>query len=507
MLVLWAMVSSCAHPHGPNTHTHEAADAAHDHGDGAHNHGALEPLSYTLWNDKTELFVEFPPLIVGKSSRFAAHFSNMANFKAITEGKLIVRLFKGNQKIAEHGVAAPSSPGIFRPFLSPTQAGTYHLEFVLMSDEVQDTVIIEPIEVYADEHAAMEAAQAPDTGDEISFLKEQAWKIDFAIEQAKQQPIREVIHSSGQIKAAKGAEKMIVAKSSGLVFFKNKKLEVGRDVQAGETLFSISSNGLLQSNVGEKYQVAKAHFDKTKANFERAEELLSQQIIGQKEYEQRKMDYTVAQAEFETLNAVYNAKGQNVQAPIMGIVKNVLVSDGQYVAEGTPLAELTTNRRLLLEAEVSQAYLPQVRHISTAHFKTPYQQEVQSLADYNGRLISFGKMIEEGSNFIPVSFELDNLHDLVAGSFVELFLLGQPQTQGIVIPKSALMQDYNQFYVYVQTAGESFEKRNLRLGIDDGKQVQVLEGLKAGEWLVTKGAYQIKMASMSSAIPAHGHEH
>ena len=77
----------------------------------------------------------------------------------------------------------------------------------------------------------------------------------------------------------------------------------------------------------------------------------------------------------------------------------------------------------------------------------------------------------------------------------------------MVISKSALMQDYSLNYVYVQTGGESFEKREVKLGVDDGFNVQILSGVTEGEWVVTEGAYQIKMASMSSTIPAHGHEH
>jgi hypothetical protein len=37
--------------------------------------------------------------------------------------------------------------------------------------------------------------------------------------------------------------------------------------------------------------------------------------------------------------------------------------------------------------------------------------------------------------------------------------------------------------------------------------VQVLEGVKAGERVVTRGAHLIRLASMSSAVPAHGHVH
>ena len=184
-----------------------------------------------------------------------------------------------------------------------------------------------------------------------------------------------------------------------------------------------------------------------------------------------------------------------------------MVSDGEYVSEGTPLVELTDNRRLILFAEVSQALLPKLTQITSANFKTPYQDEIQSLEDYNGKLITVGKALEPGKHFLPLWFELDNLNELVPGSFVELFLLTKPVENQLVIPKSALMQDYNVNYVYVQTGGESFEKREIKLGIDDGKQVQVLSGISEDEWLVTSGAYQIKMASMSNTIPAHGHEH
>ena len=184
-----------------------------------------------------------------------------------------------------------------------------------------------------------------------------------------------------------------------------------------------------------------------------------------------------------------------------------MVSDGQYVEEGTPLMRISNTRRLLLEGEVSQKYLPSLSSVRTANFKTPYQDKVQSIEAYNGRLISFGKLIEPGQNFVPILFELDNIGNLIAGSFVELYLLTNPLSNALAIPKSALLQDYSSHFVYVQTGGETFEKREVKLGVDDGLNVQVLSGLEEGEWVVTNGAYQIKMASMSSSIPAHGHTH
>jgi RND family efflux transporter MFP subunit len=497
--VLLVVISSCGHEHGDATHTHGDETHAHESG--------LEPLAFTIWTKKSELFVEFPPLIVGEASRFAVHFSDMINFKAIEDGKVVIRLWEDNQVVAEHGVPKPTSPGIFRPSLTPLKTGDYNLEFVLLTDDFKDTITLNNIVVYPTIDAAILANPPQPEGDEASFLKEQAWKIDFAIEQVKRQPIREVIHTSGEIQPVKGDEKIIAAKSTGILFFKSKNLQEGRDVRSGEVLFSISSKGLLQSNMEERYQVAKARVENTKADLERADNLVKDQIIGLKEYERRKMEYNIAQAEFQTLTNSYNAGGQLVSATMSGIVKNVMVSDGQFVEEGTPLIEITNNRRLLLQAEISQSYAPKLRMIKSANFKTPYQGKVQSIDDYNGRLISYGKVIEQGSSFIPVLFELDNLHELIPGSFVELFLLTNPIKNELIISKSALMQDYSLNYVYVQTGGESFEKREVKLGVDDGINVQILSGITEGEWVVTVGAYQIKMASMSSTIPAHGHEH
>jgi membrane fusion protein, heavy metal efflux system len=60
---------------------------------------------------------------------------------------------------------------------------------------------------------------------------------------------------------------------------------------------------------------------------------------------------------------------------------------------------------------------------------------------------------------------------------------------------------------FVQVAGETFETRDLTLGIRDGEFVQVLSEVAEGERVVTKGAYAIRLASVSATIPAHGHAH
>ncbi len=58
-----------------------------------------------------------------------------------------------------------------------------------------------------------------------------------------------------------------------------------------------------------------------------------------------------------------------------------------------------------------------------------------------------------------------------------------------------------------RSEGERFEKRTLTLGGSDEAQTVVLSGIAEGERVVTGAAYQVRLASLSTAVPEHGHEH
>jgi multidrug efflux pump subunit AcrA (membrane-fusion protein) len=83
----------------------------------------------------------------------------------------------------------------------------------------------------------------------------------------------------------------------------------------------------------------------------------------------------------------------------------------------------------------------------------------------------------------------------------------KPIPNALVVPIISLVEEQGDFYVYVQLEGESFEKRLVKLGSNDGKKVQILSGINPGERVVTKGAQMVKLATQSGSVPAHGHEH
>ena len=339
--------------------------------------------------------------------------------------------------------------------------------------------------------------------DEIIFPKAQAAKTTFEVREIQPASFNQVVKTTGRVLAAPGDEAVIVATSNGVVSFSSNKLTEGTKVQKGQSLFQISSKDIAE---GDYYTKVKATYEAAKASYDRAEALVKDKIISQKEFESTKLEFENAKTAYDAVSNNKTAKGVSVNAPINGHMKNILVKEGEYITVGQPLATVSQNQRLVLRAEVSQRYYNAMQSVKSANFKPPYDNKVYSLEDLNGRLLSFGKTSNENSFFIPVSFEFDNKGEVIPGSFVEVYLISAPIENTLSIPVSALTNEMGIHYVYVQIDEEGYRKQEVALGANNGKEVQIIKGLHPGDRVVTKGAYQVKMASASGAIP-HGHSH
>lgn len=468
----------------------------------------LESLAYTLYTDKSELFVEFKPLVVGVESRFAAHFTKLGEvFKALDEG-LITLTLTVNGKTTSIQADQPDIPGIFRLRMRPELAGTGQLTFDIKTKDYTDQIIIENVAVYADEKAALEANPTGAGGsNDITYLKEQAWKVEFANAPAQKQTFHDVIKTSGQILPAPGDEIVITAKAGGLVLFSGNNSFVGSQVNAGAALFTITGGGLAQENLDATYTQAKATYEKSRADYDRANELINDKIISQREYLNAKLAYENAQTIFNTVAKNYSSGGQTISASIDGFIKNILVTEGQFVEAGTPLATISRNKNLVLQANVSQRYFEKLPTITSATFRTTDSNRFYDTDSLSGKVMSYGRSAAAQSPFVPVTFQINNTGTIIPGSVVEVYLKSSSIPDALVIPISSLVEEQGNFYVYVQMEGESFQKREVKLGANDGINVQVLSGVTEGERVVTKGAYQIKLSTASGTLPAHGHEH
>jgi RND family efflux transporter MFP subunit len=339
--------------------------------------------------------------------------------------------------------------------------------------------------------------------DEIPFTKQQAEAVGLKVEEVTPGTFSHVIKTSGQILSAQGDEATIVATFNGIVSFANPSISDGAAVRAGEAIVTISAKNLLEGDPAAKAKIA---YETALKEYQRAKELIKEQIISAKEFEQAHLRYETAKTTYEAQSSNITTSGVKVTSPISGYIKNRLVSQGEYVSVGQPIATVSQNRRLQLRAEVSENYFKSLKSIGSANFQTSYDNAVYKLSDLNGRLLSFGKASGGQSFYIPVTFEFDNVGDIVPGSFVSVYLLSNAQNNVISVPVSAVTEEQGLNFVYLQLDEEGYKKQEVTLGQNNGERMQILSGLKKGDKVVVKGVYQVKLAATSSVMP-EGHSH
>jgi RND family efflux transporter MFP subunit len=485
-----------------------ALDDNHAHNpDGSHAAVGddLPRVEYTVWTEKTELFVEFPVLIVGRTSRFAAHFTVLEQHQPVREGSLTVSLIHGKKGIRAT-TAAPASEGIFKPALQPLKAGIYQLIFELNTPNLADSIVIQNVHVFETEEEAIAASQEEVLDGAITFLKEQAWKMEFQTQPVTKKMMYNIIPTSGVWRTSTSDFSAVVATSSGSVAFTSENLTAGSGVKKGQLLLTLKTNGLAENNLGTEIAKAEAIYEQAEADYRRKKKLFESEVVAKSDLEEVFQKYLVAKANYESLREGYSVEGKQIYAPFSGFIASISVENGQFVNQGAELFAITKNRSSVLESYVSSAYASQIEILKDVWYQ-PIDGVWASLMQTGGKILSVGRSVASDKPMLSVFVQTNEPVFMPEGSFGEVQLAFGTAKEALVIPATALLEDYGNYAVIVQLTGESFERRPITIGARNGDSVEVLSGLKFGEVVVSTGAYQVKMASMSGQVPAHGHAH
>lgn len=347
-------------------------------------------------------------------------------------------------------------------------------------------------------------ARAGHGSSEIVIDPEQARAAGVVAEELVAKPFRQVIAVSGEVLAAQGEEQTVVAHVAGVVGF-TRPLTDGVQVGKGSGLMSISSQHMADGSPTERARIA---YEAARKEYERTTPLVESRIVSEKEYIRIKEAYENARLTYEALKADRPSEGGvRVEAPMAGYLKRCMVREGDYVSVGQPLLTITRGGRLYLRADVPERHYAALSRIRSANFRTSYINKVYTLDELNGRLLSYGRTAGEQSFYLPMTFEMDARAELVPGSYAEVWLLADEEAGVLSVPHTALTEEQGTHFVYVQLDAECYERREVQLGADNGREVQLLSGVRAGERVVMQGAYQVRLASVSKAIPGHSHEH
>jgi RND family efflux transporter MFP subunit len=479
-----------------------------------------EALSVTRWTGTTELFAEYLPLAVGSTSRFAIHLTRLDTFKALTDGNVEVRLEGGSAPAEVFRVDAPSRPGIFGVDVKPAHAGKRELVIVLRSKAVNDEHRVGQVDVYPNaETATAAAAAAAEETPGISFLKEQQWSLDFGTAVVKEQSVRESIRVPARLEARPGGAADVVAPIDGRLS-RVVDVTLGTAVTRGQELARLLPPPSAPADLPQ-LQRARADAQTILAlatrDRERAERLTSAGAAPGKRLDEARSAEEQARARLaaaEASLAQYNAARTGaataaeglfiVRAPVAGVIAEREAATGANVTAGTVLFRVVDAAQVHVVGQVPEAEAARARVAQAAEIEVAGQaQRVPA-----GRLVSIGKVLDAQSRTLPITFAFDNRTiALPVGQAVFVHLLMDSTAPKPVVPAAAVVDDAGRPIVFVQREGETFERRAVTLGPRSADLVQITDGIKSGERVVTKGAYLVRLASLSTSVPAHGHVH
>ncbi|HQT00642.1 MAG: hypothetical protein B7Y26_00955 [Hydrogenophilales bacterium 16-64-46] len=491
--------------------SHPPAAAAED----AHGHGAGgEKLTH--FSDRTELFVEFPRLVVGEPSAFAAHLTTLADFRALTAATVSVRLSGGGQPDEVFSVDAASQPGIFRPEVTPKHAGERELAIDVATPEFSVTHELGPFTVYPDRKAA-DAEPAPHDDEGVAFTKEQQWKVDFATHAVVTRPIRTAVSATGVLRARPDGEARLTAAADGQVQAAGRFPRLGQQVKKGQLL------AYLVPRLGGDTDLATLRAAANKARVERdlaqqeltrMEALYREEAVPEKRVLAARAATALARADLaaaqQRLGQVGGAGGGiPLRAPVSGTLADVRVSPGAYAEAGALLFHIADRSRLWLELRVAESDAARLVKPNGAAFRVAGREAgVEIVSGKNGKLVAVGGVVDATTRTVPVVFEFTPGDlPLPIGMAVQAQVFAGGTREAVAIPASSVLDEGGLAVVFVMTGGESFERRQVRLGARDGDWVEVLDGLTPGQRVVSRGAYLVKLASTGTAQIGHGHAH
>lgn len=296
-------------------------------------------------------------------------------------------------------------------------------------------------------------------------------------------PVEVVTASLGEISATYSgtasletdAEATVVARVGGEV--EEILVEEGETVENGEVIARLDGDRLRL-----EAERSRANLEKLRQEYERNKELHARQLVSADAYERLKYDMEALEAAYEL--ARLELSYTDIKAPITGVVSERMIKLGNNITQNTPTFRISGLDPLL-------AYL----HVPERHFnKLVAGQSARVVADalpgseFEAEVARISPVVDPETGTFKVTVEVvDEAHRLKPGMFTRVYILYDARQNAILIPRDALIEEEEGTYVFVATEDGKAERREIVSGYTSRGQVEVTEGLDAGDEVVTVG--------------------
>ena len=322
----------------------------------------------------------------------------------------------------------------------------------------------------------------------------------------------------GRLEASRVAQ--VRARAAGIL--QKRLFREGSDVKAGQSLFVIDAAPYAAALQTAQASLARAQANLTQAAglAERYKPLLAANAVSQQEYAnavaaQKQAEADVAAGKAAVQTGRINLNYASVTAPISGRIGRALVTEGALVGQGeaTPLAVIQQTHPMYINFTQSAGDVMKLRSaMQSGAFKKAGGEGAASVrvvledgSTYGtpGRLLFSDLSVDPTTGQITLRAEVPNPKgELLPGLYVRVQLEQAQATNAIKLPQQAVTRTAQGDTVMVVGTDGKVEKRKITVGLSQGSNWVVLDGLKAGEQVMVDGFQKLQMMPPGTPVKA-----
>jgi len=303
--------------------------------------------------------------------------------------------------------------------------------------------------------------------------------IPVVVTPIEKQLFEHFVDVSGQVEADKNI--VVSPETSGKIVSIIAK--EGDRVQKGQVLARLNTEAIERS-IAE----VKINLELATTTFKRQTNLWEQNIGSEMEFLKAKSDKESMQQKLEGLQAQLDMAV--VKAPINGVVDEIIQKQGEMANPAAPFARLVNIDQVYITADVSETYLQKVHAGEAVSIEFPVISKT-----IKGSIFRVSSVIDPGTRTFRIRVNLDNGNNEIKPNMLAVLKINTfSAPDAIVVPSILVKKDFTGEFIFTAVKEDNkwvAKKQYIKSGIKDNNQTQVLEGLAAGDQLITKGYAQV----------------
>jgi len=352
--------------------------------------------------------------------------------------------------------------------------------------------------------------------DGIMLSDQEKEAVEIRTTQVSYQPLKSGLTAMGKVIARQNNKAIVSYAFPARI--SQIHIKIGDWVKKGQRLVTLQSEEV--GNAKSDFYKAQADHELATVNYERQRRLFDRGVGAKKDSLTAEADLKVAQAsldaaekklhvlgfseqEIETINKSHQIDPIiSLYAPIAGkVIQNNAVL-GSMIDQETEILVLLDPTILWTDAEIYEKDIAKIRLGMTVELNVPaYPGET-----FSGKITYIGDVLKEDTRTITVRSEVENRdYKLKPGMFASIRIALNHQSQALVVPQEAVLEDKGDKIAFIKRGGQFF-LQVVHTGARENGYIEILRGLAEGDEVVITGSYQLK-SKLYEEILKSGHIH